>query len=377
MISLARKTLIHEWPRFVPVVLAVTFAGLLLIVQAALVLGIFSSAAIYIKASSADLWVGYPGSQSVNYGRPLGPDVEMRLSADDAVTTVEPYRWVDADWHSASGDGGAISIYLSGVSVEDGALAFSERLTVAQRQRLREPGAVIVDAADLSTLHVADGGRAWINKQPVRVVGVIKGMRGLGGVNVLSSLETAREIGAAETSADTYYLARLKDGAAPADVRQRLMQDRAAFSPYEAWTAREFAARSQNYWLLDTGAGIAVLFMAIIVSLVGAVVTSQSLAGTIAASRREYAALSALGVGRWPLTRVVLEQSAWIGGVGLVLAALLSAPLLTLAASHDVPVAMSLPVAAGCGLLIFAMAMLASLAAVRTMLGTDPAMLLR
>ena len=129
--------------------------------------------------------------------------------------------------------------------------------------------------------------------------------------------------------------------------------------------------------LLDTGAGIAVLFMAIIVSLVGAVVTSQSLAGTIAASRREYAALSALGVGRWPLTRVVLEQSVWIGGVGLMLAALLSAPLLALAASHDVPVAMSLPVAAGCGLLIFAMAMLASLAAVRTMLGTAPAMLLR
>ena len=64
-------------------------------------------------------------------------------------------------------------------------------------------------------------------------------------------------------------------------------------------------------------------------------------------------------------------------GVGLVLAALISTPLLMLAAGQDVPVAMSLPVATGCGLLIFAMAMLASLAAVRTMLKTDPAMLLR
>nr|WP_316628314.1 ABC transporter permease [uncultured Brevundimonas sp.] len=377
MISLARKTLIHEWVRFVPVVLAVTFAGLLLIVQAALVLGIFSSAAIYIKASSADVWVGYPGLQSFNYGRPLGPDVEMRLRADEAVSTVEPWRWVDADWHSASDDHGAVTVYLSGLSVEKDAMAFSRLLPDALRQRLRDPGAVIVDSADLTTLGVAEGGLAWINKHPVRVVGVIKGMRGLGGVNVLSSLDTAREIGGAETSRDTYYLARLKNGVAPGVVRQRLMQDRAAFSPYEAWTADEFAARSQNYWLLDTGAGIAVLFMAIIVSLVGAMVTSQSLAGTISASRREYAALSALGVGRWSLTRVVLEQSAWIGGVGLVLAALISTPLLMLAAGQDVPVAMSLPVATGCGLLIFAMAMLASLAAVRTMLKTDPAMLLR
>ncbi|WP_217427813.1 hypothetical protein [Serratia marcescens] len=67
MISLARKSLIHEWRRFVPVGLSVGFSGILLIVQVALVLGIFGSAAIYINASSADVWIGYPGTQSVNY----------------------------------------------------------------------------------------------------------------------------------------------------------------------------------------------------------------------------------------------------------------------------------------------------------------------
>lgn len=49
MISLARKSLIHEWRRFVPVGLSVGFSGILLIVQVALVLGIFGSAAIYIN----------------------------------------------------------------------------------------------------------------------------------------------------------------------------------------------------------------------------------------------------------------------------------------------------------------------------------------
>ena len=65
MIALARKTLIYEWRRFVPSVFAVGFSGVLLAMQAALVLGIFGSAAIYVTASSADLWVGYPGTQSV------------------------------------------------------------------------------------------------------------------------------------------------------------------------------------------------------------------------------------------------------------------------------------------------------------------------
>src|SRR5258708_27012536 len=44
-----------------------------------------------------------------------------------------------------------------------------------------------------------------------------------------------------------------------------------------SWTAREFARRSQRYWMFDTGAGAGVLFMAVIVCLVGSVVTSQSL----------------------------------------------------------------------------------------------------
>ena len=82
MIALARKTLAYEWRRFLPVVLAMCFAGVLLIVQAALVLGIFGTAAIYVKASSADIWAGFPGTQSVNYGHAISADVESHLRMD-------------------------------------------------------------------------------------------------------------------------------------------------------------------------------------------------------------------------------------------------------------------------------------------------------
>jgi putative ABC transport system permease protein len=55
-------------------------------------------------------------------------------------------------------------------------------------------------------------------------------------------------------------------------------------TPVEFWTAPEFASRSQQYWLFDTGAGIAVLFMAVIVCFVGAVITNQSFASVVAGS---------------------------------------------------------------------------------------------
>lgn len=377
MIALARKTLIYEWRRFVPVVLAVGFSGLMLVAQAALVLGIFGTAAIYVKASSADLWVGYPGTQSVNFGQSIDPDVAMRLRMDPDVVEVEPYEWVDGDWRAQASDSGSVSVYLSGVSVSDGAMMFDQLLGADMRARLREPGAVIVDEADLQTLGLnRDVSRAWINGKPVRVVGLLRGLRGLGGVNVLASVDTAREVrGEADRRGSTYYVARTR--IAPELVQARLNDGTTAFGPYEVWTADQFASRSQRYWLLDTGAGMAVLFMALIVCLVGAVITNQSFAAVVAGSAREYATLNALGASRTALARVVIEQSCMVGGMGMVLAAVISSALLVLAAFYHVPVAMTPLVALACAVLVGLMSLLSSVMAVRALWRTDPSLLLR
>lgn len=377
MIALARKTLIYEWRRFVPVVLAVGFSGLMLVAQAALVLGIFGTAAIYVKASSADLWVGYPGTQSVNFGQSIDPDVAMRLRMDPDVVDVEPYEWVDGDWRAQASDSGSVSVYLSGVSVSDGAMMFDQLLSADMRARLREPGAVIVDEADLQTLGLnRDVSRAWINGNPVRVVGLLRGLRGLGGVNVLASVDTAREVkGDSDVRGSTYYVARTR--IAPEHVKARLNDGTIAFGPYEVWTADQFASRSQRYWLLDTGAGMAVLFMALIVCLVGAVITNQSFAAVVAGSAREYATLNALGASRTALARVVIEQSCMVGGMGMVLAAVISSALLALAAFYHVPVAMTPLVALACAVLVGLMSLLSSVMAVRALWRTDPSLLLR
>jgi len=378
MIALARKTLVHEWRRFLPAVFALGFSGVLLTVQAALVLGIFDSAALYVSASSAQLWAGYPGTQSVSFGRAVSPDVEMLMRMDPDVADAEPYLWVDGDWHAErAAGGGAVSVYVSGIRTQADGMLFSEILPRGLRQRLDEPGAVIVDRADLGQLGVEVDGRGSIGGQAVHVVAVLSGLRALGGVNVLTSIDTARRIAGHDAPAGaTYYVARLRPGADAAAVRDRLRPDR-AFGPFEVWTAEQFAHRSQRYWLFGTGAGVAVLFMAVIVCIVGAVVTSQSLMGVVASSSREYAVLHALGASLAALGRVVVEQACWVGGLGLVMAGLVSAALLALAGSQDVPVAMDLRVSLLCAALVAALALVSGLLAVRGLLRADPAELLR
>ena len=377
MVALARKTLIYEWRRFLPAIIAVAFAGLLQLIQAALVLGIFSSASVYITGSSGDLWIGYPGTQSVNLGRPINAGVASRLLIDPQVSRVETFLWVDADWRG-TGDTGGISVFVSGIDPSAQAMLFSHNLSISLRARLREPDAVIVDRADLDSLGVGVGDSATINGRRVHVVGVSNGLRALGGVNIIASIDTARHLDPTLASGGsvTYLVAKLNDPRQAGAVAARLNGSQ-AFGSYAVWTADEFARRSQMYWLLDTGAGAGVLFLAGIVFLAGAVVTSQTLMAAVLGSAREYATLNALGVGVGALRRVVMEQAFWVGALGVLGSSVISALLLTLARENGVPVKLDLGVTAVCLALVMSLAVVSGLSAMRSVRRADPGSLLR
>jgi putative ABC transport system permease protein len=376
-VALARKTLLHEWRRFLPAVLAVALSCLLLLVQTALVLGIFGSAAVAIERSAGDLWVGYPGTQSVELGRVLPPDTENWLRMDPDVAMVEPFLWNDGDWRTGAGLG-AVSISVSGISTRRGARLFAHALNDGLRERLAQPDAVIVDRADLPKLRSAVGDRPRINGHEVQIVGSSDGLRALGGVNVLASLDTARRL--ADSSAGderaTYYLVSLNEPARAESVRERLAHDGIRHG-YQVWTREAFARQAVSYWMFETGAGLGVLFLSGVVCLVGLTVTSQALMAAVAGSVPEYATLHALGVGMAALRRVVLSQAAWVGAVGLLLGAFGSAGALWLAHEHDVPVALTPPPVLGCLALVMAIALLSGLAATRVLQRADPATLLR
>ncbi|HEV2681857.1 MAG TPA: ABC transporter permease [Rhodanobacter sp.] len=376
MVALARKTLIYEWRRFLPAMLAVGFAGLLQLLQIALVLGIFGSTSLYITGSSADVWIGYPGTQNVGSGRTIDADVESHVLMDPAVQRVEPYIWVDGDWRGPAETGG-VSVFVSGINPSADGLMFSKALPAGLRARLAEPDAVVVDRSVLDQLGVDIGQTATINGHPVRVVGISSGLRALGGVNVLCSLDTARRLNDDPTdSGPTYLVAKLRDPAQADAVAARL-RGSTAFGPYTTWSAKDFANISVRYWLFDTGAGAGVLFLAGIVFLVGAVITSQTLIAAVNGSVREYATLNALGVGVGALRKVVLEQAFWVGALGLLGAGLLGIVLMLLARSQDVPVVLNVPAALACIILVMGLAAVSGLAAMRSLRRADPATLLR
>lgn len=374
MIPLARKTLIHEWRRFLPAMLAVAFSGVLLLMQTALVFGILGATAVYMRESNAQVWVGYPGTQTIELGRPIPPTAHTALLADPGVAQVEPFAWFNGDWQGPPHAGG-VSVFVSGISTEPDGLMFSKVLTPVQRALLDQPFTIIVDRTELSKLGLPIGGRALLNGQLVKLVGVATGISAFGGVNVVASLATARALDNGSGGDEVeYYVAKLKPGADADAVAENVDRDARG---YTAWTASSFARDAVLYWMFQTAAGVSAIFLAAVVFVVGAVITSQTLMGAIAGSIGEYATLHALGVGLRPLRRVVLEQSAWIGACGLVIGVVISLGLMVLARMDGVPAHINWPVWLICAAVVIGIALVSGTAAVRVLRKANPALLLR
>src|SRR4029077_861054 len=114
----------------------------------------------------------------------------------------------------------------------------------------------------------------------------------------------------------TFLLARCRDPRDAPAVVSRLRR----YHNMSAYTREEWSLSSRMHWLMKTKAGLALLCAAMLGLIVGAVVTSQTLYGAVAASLREYAVLEALGIPTRHLASLVLSQAFWVGFFGIALA---------------------------------------------------------
>jgi putative ABC transport system permease protein len=371
--SYSLMTLWHERRRFLPAVLAVAFSALLVALQCGLLLGTFSIVSIPVDHTGAHVWVGCPEVISVDVTRPVPGRWQSRLALPEVERT-EPYYQGFGSWRKPAG--AAELAIIIGSRLGEDALGKVRELAPELCLRLSEPGAVVVDEADRERLGITGvGARAEVNGQAVRVVGLVRGLKGLAGPYVFCSLETARSLMKLDEDQATYLLARCRDGADAGAVVRRLRE--AYPGEMAVFTSAEFSRRSRWHWLINTGAGISLLCAAVLGLLVGAVITSQTLYAATAASQREFAVLRALGIPRRRMAAGVLWQSLCVGVAGVAGALpavwLLAAVAVRLGAMAYLPPELL----AFASTLTLLMALGSGLFALRSLRKTEPALLLR
>jgi putative ABC transport system permease protein len=375
--SLARSILIYDWRRFVPALLSVAFAGVLMLVQLGLLLGMFGSVTELLDTSSADLWISSPETESFEQSR----DIPARLAAlahlHPQVLHTETLQLHDADWRS--GDHTRVAVSLVGLTPDTRSIACPRPMRDSLCSQLIQPMSVLVDRGDLDKLGTAVGKLAEVNGHRVRVIGVTSGLRSIGSAYIFASQQTERTLGERAREPDdpvTFVLLKLLAGADALQVRDQL-QSLMHRSVYRVWTAPEFSMQSQRYWLLESGVGAGFLFSSMLGLVIGIVITSQTLRAVILGSLREYATFRAIGVPARKLSAVILEQSLWIGLVGALATVLLSVVASVLARSLYIPLSLNAWAIVSAAILSIATAMLSGLLALRELYRLEPVELLR
>ena len=371
----ALATIWYERQRFLPAIFAVAFSAILIAVQGGLVIGLLSMMSVPIDKSTADLWIGYPGVQSVDLGQKIPERWVNRVANQPEVIRTEPYVINFVMWSRIDRDGPPATptvVTLIGCRLDAESLGAVQQLreNVNLRVKLGEPFTCVVDESELGRLGIRGiGDTAEIMGRRVRVVGTVKGYKSLGGPYVFCSLETGRAVCRYPASDCNYILARCENPADAAAVKGRL----ARYQQLSAFDSDEFSTRSRMHWLTTTKAGIAVGFTALLGLLVGAVVTSQTLYAATAASQREFATLRAMGIPGWRLRLTVITQSLWVGLFGLLVALPLAWVIAQGANALGTQVRLHplvVSIASGVTLL---MAFGSGLAALRSFSGVDPA----
>ena len=374
--SLARATLLHEWRRFLPGLLSVAFAGVLMLVQLGLLLGMFGTVTVLVDRSDANLWVTSPETESFDQSRDIPANLGALLRLHPAVARSETLLVHDADWRS--GDDTRVAVTLVGLQPSADALACPQPMRAALCAQLAEPSAVVIDRGEADKLHTAVGRMAEVNGHRVRVVGLSKGLRSIGNTYVFASSQTARALSEPSATGEeltTFVLAKARGGT-PEAVRNDL-QTLLRRPAYRIWTDREFSFNSQRWWLTESGVGAGFLFSSLLGLIIGTVITSQTLRGVILSTLREYATFRAIGVPAAKLSAVVLEQSLWIGLLGAVLTVIVSILANALAQALYVPLVLTWWAVLAAVLIGLITAVISGLLALRELYRLQPAELLR
>ncbi len=377
MLSLARSSLRHEFHRYVPAILAVAFASLLLLIQMALLLGLFGIVTSVIDRSAAQIWLTCPRLASFDQGTDIPARSALALKALPAVAATEEVEMLNA---SVRIPGGAmIPTTVIGYDLRPHSFVMPAAFRPALAEALHLPGGVVVDMADADKISAKIGTVLEINGVRAPVVGFTRHFRGVGGVYLFTSIESARRFsgnGIEVPAMTTFVAAKLHDPALAQQVRDAV-QPSSPNRTFDAWTSQDLSRHSQLYWLFETGMGVGVLFSALIGVVVGVVITSQTLRGIILASLKEYATLRAMGVSVASLRKIVLELAAWIGGLGLVVTAVVAAALAVIADRSSVSLDFPWWTIAITIVFTFAVAFASGFIALRVLYTAEPSELLR
>jgi putative ABC transport system permease protein len=373
MSLLAVRNLLHDKVRLAVTLTGIIFALVLIAVQMGLFFGFVSTTSGIIDHTKVDLWITSHGVPFLEHAPPLSERKVYQVLATPGVAAAEKYIVHLMNWKRP--DGSERGVLLVGFNTET-ARAAPWNVSVGQPERMRAADSVFVDNLYRDILGVSEVGHAAeMNGRRARIVGFTNGIRSFTtSPYVFTSFRNAQKYAGLNDDQTLYILVTAAPGVDP----QALKRDIAArVQDVDVYTTREFANKTQFYWLFTTGAGFTVLIAALLGWIVGIVIVSQTIYATTVDHIREYGTLKAIGASNGYLYSVILKQALLSAVAGYAVAMCFSYGIVYLSRNAGAAILLPLPMAIGMFVLALVMCASASMVSISTVTRIDPALVFK
>ncbi len=350
MVSIARKHLLEDIPRFLVAQAGIMFAVSLVTIQTGIFNGFTRSTAQLMTNSSADIWVASESLVHLELTLPI-PLTNLSLARKvEGVESAEALIVKTGVWRSNN----QISLVRIIGFDPDGQLFIPQAITQGNINKIKAPYTAIVDSTNLKSLNITKvGDRAEINTLSIELVGLTQGNRSITSNPFLfTSLENGNAYANSGqttnlscrlpsdsedlkctntyippdpnatapkslTSADTitFVLIRASKGENLSVLKQRLTD---ALPNTRAYTYEELMQRTQTFWQQRTGIGFILSLGAVVGVIVGGIIVGQILYSSVSDRLKEFGTLKAMGASDFTIYSVIIEQALWMAILGYV-----------------------------------------------------------
>jgi len=320
MVSLAKKNLFHDRVRFLVALIGIQFAVVLMTLQIGFLLKFMTNASVLIDHIEADLWITAKNLKNFDFGLPFSEQKLYEVRRAPGVLWAERFLMGFSYWKMP--DGGQETIQVSGFNPET-RIGAPWDIVEGDLTAVKYFNQIFIDEADRARLGFPRvGDEVEIIGQRARIAGITRGAKSFtGSPFVFTSFKNALKLSFIPPGQTVYILVKVAPGYTVEEVKRHLAE---TLTGVDAYTKREFSWKSRRYWLLVTGAGIALLSTALLGLLIGTIIVGQTIYASTIDHLREFGTLKAIGASNADLYRIIIAQALIVALIGYATGMLLS-----------------------------------------------------
>jgi putative ABC transport system permease protein len=373
MVSIARKNLFRDKLRFVIALVGIQFAVVLITIQAGVFLRFLVNASVLIDHANADLWITARNLSNFEFGRPYSEKVFYEAQKVNGVQWAEKFILTFSLWKRPNG--GQESVEVVGFNPET-MNAAPWNVIEGNLYDVKYLDQVMVDEADLPRLgNPRVGDYTEIRGHKVKIVGLTRGAKSFTQTPfVFTSYDTAVRLSYILRGQTVYILLKVAPGYTVPDVQHRLL---AVLPDNDVYTRQEFSSKSRRYWMVSTGAGLALLASALMGLVIGTIIVGQTIYASTIEHSKEFGTLKAIGASNADIYLIIIKQALINSVIGFSTGMIIALGVIQLMRKGGLDVLMPWPLMVGIFFVTVAMCICSSFISIFKITRIDPALVFK